>query len=167
MCSNKKVIWSKNYHKRGSLPYPCKWCILETCMRWLVNSVISDRENCLSGRIVITVISDINLHAAPAVSSAQEANQAVQTGRNAGCMDRPGYRIRYSVAGCRVYSHIYIYVYIYDEAKMHLGAFCAANAPEREREQRARDVPIRTRLHAYRTAAGPRINKLHVRACKK
>ena len=52
---------------------------------------------------------------------------------------------------------------------MHLGALCAANAPdrERERERRARDVPARTRLHAYRTTAGPRINKLHVRACKK
>ena len=50
---------------------------------------------------------------------------------------------------------------------MHLGAFCAANAPDRECERRARDVQARTRLHAYRTAAGPRINKLHVRACKK
>ena len=50
---------------------------------------------------------------------------------------------------------------------MHLGAFCAANAPDRERERRARDVPARIRLHAYRTAAGPHINKLYVRACKK
>ena len=40
---------------------------------------------------MITVISDINLHAAPSVSSAQEANQAVQTGRNAGCTDRARY----------------------------------------------------------------------------
>ena len=50
---------------------------------------------------------------------------------------------------------------------MHLGAFCAANAPDRERERRARDVPAQTRLHAYHTVAGPRINKLHVHACKK
>ena len=40
---------------------------------------------------MITVISDINLHAAPSVSSAQEANRAVQTGRNAGCTDRARY----------------------------------------------------------------------------
>ena len=50
---------------------------------------------------------------------------------------------------------------------MHLGAFYLANAPDRKRERRARDVPARIRLHANRTAAGPRINKLHVRACKK
>ena len=48
---------------------------------------------------------------------------------------------------------------------MHLGAFCVANAPDRER--RTRDVSARTRLHAYRIVAGPRINKLHVRAGKK